>query len=368
MNIAWSKPDFGQAEKRAAISIIKSGWLTQGLETEKFEKELVEYTGAKYAVVLNSGTSALIASLLAHNIGPGDEVIAPSFTFIATINSILAVGAKPVLVDCDIETWNLDPVEAAKFVTKRTKAIMPVDVCGMPIDIAGFRKICREHNIVLIEDAAQAIGAQYKKKRIGGFGHTTILSFHMAKLVTMVEGGAVLTNDKNIAKRVQEIRNHGRSELYKFKKHGLEYHFDSFGLNMRTNDLFSAIGRVQLSKIEQALQDRQKFVDFYKEKLSELFDFQQIPNYVSKHGNMIFAILTKRNLRDLINKKLYDEGISTRITWLPAHLQKWHRTYFGRIKLPNTESISTKIISLPLGNKISLKDAKYVVNVLKKHI
>lgn len=366
MFIPWSRPDFGEKEKRAAIGVINSGWLTQGKETETFEKELADYFGVKYVVVVNSGTSALVAALLAHGIKPGDEVIVPSFTFIATVNSIIAIGAKPILADCDLKTWDIRPEIVAGLITPKTKAIMPVDVAGMPIDVDGFRKLCQENNIVLIEDAAQAIGSQYRGEKIGSFGHTTIFSFHMAKLVATVEGGCVVTNDAKIADNVKMIRSHGRTELYQPKKHGIEYHFDGFGLNLRFNDVQAAIGRVQLKKIDKVLLHRKRLVSLYKKQLGHLYEFQQALNYVSIHSNFICGILCPRNKRDAINQKLYENGISTRITWLPAHLQKWHRNYFGKLKLKNSETIASRIISIPLGNGLSFDEAEKVIAVLKR--
>lgn len=366
MFIPWSKPDFGEREKGAARRVIKTGWLTQGKETEKFESELAAYLGVKHVVVVNSGTSALVASLLAHGVGPGDEVITPSFTFIATINSIIAVGAKPILVDCNEKTWDISPSVVEKHISKKTKAIMPVDVAGMPIDVDGFRGISRKHGIPIIEDAAQAIGAVYKGRKIGSFGHTTIFSFHMAKLVTTVEGGCVALNDQKITDRIRMIRSHGRKELYVFKKHGTEYHFDGFGLNLRFSDVQAAIGRVQLKKINKSILHRRRLVDLYKKKLGGLFEFQQIPNYVTTHSNFICGILCKKNKRDYVNQKLYENEISTRITWLPAHLQKWHKNYFGKLKLKNSEMIASRIISIPLGNGLSFSEAEKVIRVLKK--
>lgn len=366
MFIAWSKPNFGKKEKEAAIRIIKTGWLTQGKETKIFEDELSKCLGVKHVVLVNSGTSALIAALLAHNIGPGDEVITPSFTFIATVNSIIAVGAKPVLIDCDLSTWDIRPESVENYITKKTKAIMPVDVAGMPIDIDGFRKISNKYNISLIEDAAQAFGGVYKGRKVGSFGHTTIFSFHMAKLITTVEGGCVAVNDRKIADRIRMIRSHGRKELYVFKKHGTEYHFDGFGLNLRFNDVQAAIGRVQLKKVNKSLLHRKRLVGLYKKELGNLFEFQMVPHYVTVHSNFICGILCPQNKRDQINSILYENGISTRVTWLPAHLQKWHKNYFGNLKLKNSESIASRIISIPLGNGLNFNEAEKVIKVLKK--
>lgn len=364
--IPWSKADFGRAEKAAANRVIRSGWLTQGKETEKFEEELASYLGAKYVVLMCNGTCSLMAALIAHNIGPGDEVIVPSFTFIATVNSIIGVGAKPVLVDCDLKTWNLTPEEAQGHISKKTKAIMPVDIAGMPIDITGFRKLCRDYKLTLIEDCAEAMGAEHIKGKVGSFGHSSIFSFHWAKVITAIEGGGVVVNDKKIANYLRNIRNLGRSELYNPKKHGAHYPFSAYGLNFRTNDVFSAVGRVQLAKINRYLEHRKRLVNYYKDRLSNYFEFQAIPDYVKQHANMFFAILAPGNKRDKIMKSLFNANISSRITFPPTHLNRWHRKLLQASRLKNTEELGKRILSIPIGNKITISQVERVILALKK--
>lgn len=364
--IPWSEPDFGPSEKKAVNRVLSEGWLTQGKETALFEKEIADYVGAKYAVAVSSGTAALMAALMAQRIGPGDEVIAPSFTFIATINAILGVGAKPILADCDIGTWNLTASEAEKYITGKTRAIMPVHVAGLPVDIDAFKKLARTYKVNLIEDSAEALGAEYKNKNVGGHETTSIFSFHMAKLVTSVEGGCIVTNNISLANRLKMLRNHGRRELYKERKHGTEYSFEGFGLNLRMTDILSAIGRVQLAKINKALKHRKKLVDLYKKELSGKFEFQEIPSYVTRHANMFFAILCDKKQRAIMQKKLLERGISTRVTFTPAHLQMWHRQHFKNLKFKNSEVIFSRILSLPLGNKITLPQVEQVIRILKR--
>lgn len=366
MAIPWSEADFGNEEKNAAIAVIRSGWLTQGKETQAFEKELADYLGVTNVILLVNGTSALMAALIANNIGYGDEVIVPSFTFIATINSIIGVGAKPVLADCDRKTWNMTPEEAQKYITKRTRAIMPVDVAGLSVDIKGFRKLCRDYKLVLIEDCAEAIGAEHSEGKIGSLGHPSIFSFHWAKVITSIEGGCVAVNDKKVANRIKSIRNLGRSELYDPKKHGPHYPFDSYGLNLRSNDVFSAIGRVQLAKIERYLKHREKLANYYRDRLKNYFEFQEIPNYVKRHANMFFAILAPANRRNKIVHLLFKTGIATRITFPPTHLTSWYKKMFNVSKLKNTEDLGERIISIPIGNKIKISQAEKVVSALKR--
>lgn len=364
--IPWSIADFGRAEKAAARRVINSGWLTQGVETDRFEEELAQYLGVKHVVLVSNGTLALMAALIANKIGHGDEVIVPSFTFIATINSIIGVGAKPVLADCDLKTWNLTPEIARRHISKRTRAIMPVDIAGMPVDIDGFRKLCRDYKLTLIEDCAEAMGAEHVSGRIGSFGHASIFSFHWAKVITSIEGGCVAVNNKKIANDIRSIRNLGRSELYNPKKHGPHYAFDAYGLNFRINDVFSAIGRVQLAKINRHLKHRNKLVNYYKDQLSNYFEFQEIPDYVKQHANMFFAILTPAKKRDKIMKFLFNADISTRITFPPTHLTKWYRKMFDVYKLKNTEALGERILSIPIGNKITIAHVEKVISALKK--
>lgn len=366
MVIPWSEADFGKEEKDAAIAVVRSGWLTQGNETKAFEKELADYLGVKNIILLANGTSALLAALIANNIGYGDEVIVPSFTFIATINSIIGVGAKPVLADCDLKTWNMTPEDSQKYISRRTRAIMPVDVAGMSVDIKGFRKLCRGYKLALIEDCAEAIGAEHSEGKIGSFGHASIFSFHWAKVITSIEGGCVAVNNKKAANDIRSIRNLGRSELYDPKKHGPHYPFDSYGLNLRTNDVFSAIGRVQLAKIDKYLKHREKLANYYRERLKNYFEFQEIPDYVKRHANMFFAILAPANKRNRIMQLLFGAGISTRITFPPTHLTKWYRKMFDVTKLKNTEELGKRILSIPIGNKIKISQVEKVISTLKR--
>jgi dTDP-4-amino-4,6-dideoxygalactose transaminase len=357
VKIPFSPPDIGIHEKNALLRVFDSNWISQGPETSKFEQEISDYIGCKHTIVVNNGTSALVSALLAHGISKGDEVIVPSFTFMATINSIIAVGAKPVLVDVDLKTWNLSVELAEEKISEKTRAIMPVDVAGMPIDIEKFRKFAKEHNLVLIEDAAEAIGAEFKQKKIGSFNHTTIFSFHMAKLITTIEGGCILTNDPVIAENCRQIRNHGM--------HG-KYNYVTFGLNFRSTDLQSAIGRVQLTKLNRYIKKRNEIVSTYKDILSDLVVYQEIPDYVSTHPYMIFGVLVKKHRRNKINDKLNKLGIATRM-WPPIYTSPYHNQIFNE-KFTNADDIALRLINLPIGNGSSISDVQYVGNALKKII
>ena len=354
--ISWAPPKIEKEDHDYAIKVIKSNWMTQGKITELLEKKLCQKLNAKYAVVINNGTSSLICALLAHGIKPGDEVLVPSFTFIATVNSILAVGAKPVLVDSDPMTFNTDIKFLKQKINKKTRAIMPVDVSGMPVDIDKIKDFTDKNNLILIEDAAEGIGAKYKKRKLGSFGHSTIFSFHMAKVVSGIEGGCVLTNNSQIANKLRAIRSHGSVGQYNYK---------FFGLNFRISDIHSAIIIKQLKKLEKFLEHRQNLAKLYKEELSNFVTFQNIPSFVTLHPFMLFSILIKPKLRNKLNKFLNKKGIDTRICWPPVHKQKYHSTIFPKIRLVGSEEIYSKIINLPMGNGLSANEVSQVCNVFK---
>jgi perosamine synthetase len=355
--IFWSKPSIQKEEISAINKVAKSTWLTQGNVTEQLEKNLCKKFNVKNAVVTNSGTSSLICALLAHGIKPGDEVLVPSFTFISTVNSILSVGAKPVLVDSDPSTFNTETKFLKQKISKKTRAIMPVDVSGMPLDISEMTEFANKNNLILIEDAAEAIGAKYKNKKIGSFGHSTIFSFHMAKVVSGIEGGCILTDNSQIASKLRSIRSHGDVSQYNSK---------FFGLNFRISDIHSAVITEQLKKLDMFLEHRQNLAKLYKDELSNLVEFQSIPSFVTLHPFMLFAILVKPQIRNKLNKFLNQKNIETRICWPPVHKQKYHSTIFPKTKLIGSEEIFSKIINLPMGNGLTEEEALHIVKIIKK--
>ena len=355
MKIRWAPPSITKEEKISVSKVFDSNWFTQGPLTELVEQKICETVNAKYAVMTNNGTSALICSLLAHDIGPGDEVIVPSFTFVATVNAILSVGAKPVLVDCNAKTFNTEVEFMKNKITKKTKAILPVDVSGMPVDINSFQDFANEHNLVFIRDSAEGLGAEYNHKKIGSFNHTSIFSFHMAKIVSGVEGGCVITNKKQIAEKLKLIRSHGDVGKYNSK---------IFGLNFRISDIHSAIILEQLKKLNSFLKHRKKIAELYKSELIN-FQFQEIPYFVTCHPYMLFAILLSSKKRNSLNNYLNSNGIETRICWPPVHKQKYHSKIFKE-NLPNSEKVFSKIINLPMGNGLSEEDTMFIIKTIKK--
>ena len=356
MNIDWSTPSIGNEEKQAVDRVMDSGWLTQGPETKSFERELGAFVGNRFCTVVNNGTSALITALLAHDIKPGDEVIVPAHTFIAPINTILLIGAKPVLADVDPNTWNLTAESAKDKITNRTKAILPVNVAGMPVDIYPFQELCSKNNLPLIIDAAESIGAEYRHRLLGDahFEHTAIFSFHIAKQMSTVEGGCIFTDKKDIHEKCRMIRSHGENGRYTY--YGL-------GLNFRTTDIQSAIGREQLKKLPGALRHRHQCVSLYKQYLRDKFLYQEIPEYVTRHPHLFFGILSKE--RKKILSKLNTAEIDTRICWPYICNQPFHKDIFED-KYPISRKLSSEILTLPLSNLIPFEDVKKVCNIINK--
>jgi len=359
VKIPWSAPDIGEDEKNAVLETIESGWVGMGPRTKEFEDAICSLIGARHCIVVNNGTSALIAALLANNIGSGDEVLVPDYTFIATVNSVMAIGAKPILIDCDPRTFNVSPEQITKTLNEhpRAKCLIFVDVAGMPADINAISEIAAKNNLVLIEDAAEAFGAIYKNKMVGSFDHTTIFSFHIAKQITTIEGGAILTGDSAVADRCRLIRSHGEEKKY--------VHVD-IGLNLRPTDIQSAIGIVQLKKVHKYLSIRENIAKIYMSELNEFVEFQYVPDYVTRHPWMLFMCLAKnKSERDSLNKFLNEHGIETRIPWPPVHLQPYYKRKLGNLSYPNAESVYERVLSLPIGNAMTESEAFRVADVVR---
>ncbi len=357
LGVPWSQPDLGEEERRAVAAVLESGWLGMGPRTKEFERGLCEFTGAHESVVVNNGTAALITALLAHGIRPGDEVLAPTYTFAATVNSILAVGARPVLLDCDPGTLNVTPeiVETELREHPRAKALLFVDVAGQPCDLAALAELARKRSLLLIEDAAEAFGAGYRGRRVGGFDHTTVFSFHIAKQMTTVEGGAVLTPDHEVAARARLVRSHGEGSE--------KYVHVAYGLNFRPTDLLSAIGSVQLRKVERYLRTRGELARRYREHLAPYLGFQEIPEYVTQPTWMIFMALCRdREERDAYVRWLAAHGIDTRIPWPPVHAQPYYVKEFGASIFPSADRTYARVVSLPMGNGLTSDQVQTVID------
>jgi perosamine synthetase len=356
--VFWSVPDIGDDEKKAVMDTLDSGWLSMGPRTRRLEKELSAQTGADHSVVVNSGTSALLTALLTYGIGPGDEVLVPTYTFAATASSVIALGARPILMDCDPETFNVGPKEinAALAGHPKAKALMFVDVAGLPCDLDAIRALAQEHHLLLLEDAAEAFNGVYKSTHLGNFDHLTVFSFHIAKQVTTVEGGAIQTNREELAEKMRLIRSHGEgTEKY--------LHLE-LGLNFRPTDLQAAIGLAQLRKADHYFALRAKIARSYVEELGGWLGFQRVPDYATRPTWMIFMVLAKdKDERDRLNAHLNAHGVDTRIPWRPIHRQPYFVARFGQVECPVADRTFDRALSLPIGNAMSQDDVQYVLDV-----
>jgi dTDP-4-amino-4,6-dideoxygalactose transaminase len=350
--IAISKPVIGEAEKKAVLDVLESGMLVQGARTAQLEEKFAAACGTTFAIATSSGTTALHVALLAHGIGEGDEVITTPFTFMASVNSIIYVGATPVFVDIDEDTFNIDPDLIEQAITPKTKAILPVHLYGCPCEMETILQIARRHNLVVIEDACQAIGAKYRGQPVGSFG-TGCFSLYATKNVMAGEGGMITTSDADLAQRCRMIRNHGMKRRY--------YH-DMLGYNFRTSDLHAAIGLVQIDRLEEFTIAR---------KANAAYLSQHIQSVITPHApaglEHVWHQYTIRvgggRDRDEVVKKLNDGGIGTGIFYpIPAYKQEYlAEAGYGGLMLPITERIVKEVISLPVHPQLSTADLETIV-------
>ena len=365
--IYWDESDIDLVTK-----VIRRGsYWTLGTETVTFEKMLCEYIGAKYTAVFNSGTSALHAALLANKIGPGDEVIVPSFTFIATANAPLFVGATPVFADIEKQTCGLDPVDVLKKINPKTKAILPIHFGGLPCHILELQKIAIEHNLLLIEDAAEAFGACIGTQKTGTFGNSSILSFCQNKIITTGEGGAVVTDDKDVYERLKLVRSHGRLEIADYFASSVYMDYVTLGYNFRISEITAALGISQLAKVEKIISMRRKNAEYLKDKLYEIDQLyvQVIPsNYT--HVYQMFNIRLKDGYtkREQLIDFLSSKGISSKVNFYPVHLTKFYREQFGHKigDLPVTEEVSAQSVTLPMYPTMTNTELDYIAEQIKE--
>jgi len=354
--IPVTKPWLGEEEAAAAREAILSGWVTQGPRVKAFEEEFAAYVGARHAVAVSSCTTALHLALLAVGVKPGDEVIVPACTFIATANAVWHCGAIPVLVDVDRRTFNLDPAKAELAITKRTKAIMPVDQVGLPADWDSFRQLAEKHGLALVEDAACAAGSTYKGKMVGNLGDwPACFSFHPRKVLTTGEGGMVTTNDDELAEKLRLLRHHGMSVSDSARHQSSRVIFEDYvlvGYNYRMTDIQAAIGRVQLKKLPEMLKRRRSLASRYNSELGKLGSVEtpHVPEGC-EHNYQSYMVELKANAklsRDELMQALLDRGISTRRGIMSIHREPAYRELCWKSVFPQSEAITDQCIILPL--------------------
>lgn len=360
--IYWDEDDVKQVEDG-----IQSGmnWAV-GPQVKEFEELIREKTGTEYAVTFNSGTSALHSLFLAHNIGNGDEVIVPSFTFIATANSPLFVGAKPVFADIEEETLGLDPESIKEMITEKTKAIMPIHYGGCPCKIRELKEIAEDHELILIEDAAEAQGAKIGHKNVGTFGDSAILSFCQNKIITTGEGGAVVTDSREVFERLNLIRSHGRLEHSNYFTSLEPFDYVELGFNFRMSNLTASLGIAQIKKLDKIISMRRENSKYLSDNLNGIDGINPFkPPEDYYHVYQLYSAITHK--RDALMGHLADKGIMSKVYFDPVHLTHFYRNVMKyETELPVTEEISKKIITLPMYPTLAKSDMDFMIKQIRE--
>ena len=349
--IHMAKPQIGDDEKKAVMEVLDSGIIAQGPRVKAFEEGFAAMCGTNHAIATTSGTTALHVALLANGIGRDDEVITSAFTFIASANSILFVGAKPVFVDIDPRTFNIDPSRIEAAITKKTKAILPVHLYGLSCDMEPIIKIAEEHGLIVIEDACQSHGADYKGRKVGSFG-TGTFSLYPTKNITSAEGGMITTNDPAIDEKCRVLRQHGMRTRY--------YH-DELGYNFRMTDIHAAIGLAQLNKLEKFNAQRRANARFLSENLQGVAT-PHVPEG-STHVFHQYTVRVPGGKRDALRFYLNEHGVGSEVYYpVPIHKQSFYVRDLGyHDHLPETEFATTEVLSLPVHPALSSADLETIV-------
>jgi len=356
------------------VKILKSDWITTGPKVKEFEDALCKYIGCKYAVAVNSGTSALDIAVQSLDLPKGSEIITTPFTFVATSNSILYNNCKPVFADICKDTRNINPDEIRKKITKKTRAISYVDYAGQPCDVDEINEIAKEHNLYLIEDASHALGAEYKNIKIGNFADLTIFSFHPVKHITTGEGGVITTNNKELYEKLKMLRNHGinkDAEDRYGKDATYAYDMKYLGRNYRITDFQCALGISQLKKLDKFIGRRQYLANLYNKLLKNL-DFIEIPIIKEnvKHVWHIYTILLNENInRDRFFKYMRERNIGVNVHYIPVYKHSYYvkNFSFNPKDFPVTENVFKRIITLPLYPELGDTEIEYICDKIKEY-
>ena len=362
--IYWDEEDIKMVNK----AIRRGMFWAIGPNAEKFEDMLSRYIGTKYALAFNSGTSALHAALLAHGIGPGDEVIVPSFTFIATANAPLFAGAKPVFADIEETTFGLDPEDVERKITRKTKAIMPVHYGGSPCLIRELAKVAQKHNLLLIEDAAESLGAAVNGKKVGTFGDCAILSFCSNKVISTGEGGAIVTDSIELYEKLKLVRSHGRAETSNYFSSNEFMDYVSLGYNFRMSDITAALGIAQLKKADRIIEMRRENAAKLSEKLCKIkgIDVPNVPQEF-RHVYQMYTIRVKggRAKRDALSAHLAKKGVMAKVYFPPVHFTHFYKNRLGyNCKLPVTEKLAQEVLTLPMYPSLTEEEIEFIAGAV----
>lgn len=346
-----------------------TGWAI-GPEIVEFENAIKNYVGCDYAVTLNSGTSALHAAFLAYGLGKNDEIIVPSFSFIATANSVLFVGATPKFVDIEETNFGLDPTLIPEKITPNTKAVVPMDYAGISCKILDIKKITDSSNVILIEDSAESLGSSVKGRKVGSIADTSIFSFCGNKVLTTGEGGALVTNSKEVYEKTKLIRSHGRVDKIDYFNNPSETQYVDLGYNWRMSSITAALGISQLGKLDKIIKMRQENAQYISSRLSKHSQIR-VPNPPPEYDHVyqMYTIrLLDKNIRDRLHEFLTKKSIFSKVYFNPIHLTDFYRDKFGLKEnfLPITEMISQQVLTIPLYANMDLEEKRYLIESISE--
>jgi perosamine synthetase len=370
-DIQFSRPYTGEEEARAAADVVRSGWIVGGPQLAAFEEEFAVRCGAAHAVGVSSWTTGAFLTLHTLGIGPGDEVLVPSYTFIASVNVITHCGATPVFVDIDAGTWNVDPEDLESKIGPRTKLLLPVDQIGLPCDMEAINAVAERHGIGVVDDAACAIGSSNCGRPVGSLAPVSIFSLHARKLVTTGEGGMIVTDDGALAERLRRLRHQGMS-LSDYQRHGMSpTTFESYpevGYNFRITDIQAAIGRVQLAKLDENIARRRVIAGRYLDYLRNhpLFESPVVPDGMETNWQSFMIGVREGSAvpRDRVMERLHERGIPTRRSIMASHLEAPYRDLPA--ELPRTESAFARNLQLPMHPGLSVAHQTRIIEALSE--
>jgi perosamine synthetase len=357
-----SSPDLDERDIEAVLEVVRSGRLALGPKADQFEEVVADYAGVRHAVAVSSGTAALHLIVKGLGIGPGDEVLVPSFTFAASVNAILFERATPVFVDIEPDTLNLAPADVEAKISSRTRAIMAVDVFGHPADYDALEPIAKRHGLALIDDSCEALGAEYRGRRVGSFGRAATFAFYPNKQITTGEGGMLVSDDGELARLARSLRNQGRGEMGAWLEH------ERLGFNYRLDEMSAALGLSQMRRLEEILGRRERVARLYSARLKGLSGLR--PPVVRPEVRMSWfvyvVVLSEGRERDPIMAALEARGIPVRGYFPPVHLQPYIRGLLGggESRLPVTESVARRTIALPFHGHLRETEVEQVVRAL----
>lgn len=371
--LPFSRPSIGKGEIKKVTDCMKSGWITTGALCKEFEDKFCRLTGSQEAIAVNSATAGMHITLSALNIGPGDEIITPSMTFASTINMIALRDATPVFIDIDYGTLNINANLIEEKITKKTKAIIPVHFAGAPADMGKINKLARKYKLIVIEDAAHAVGTYYKGIHIGGFDHPAIFSFHPIKNITTGEGGMITLNNADMEKKLRLLRFHG-IERDAWKRYGRggnpSYDIAEPGYKYNMPDILAALGLAQMERWQEFNLRRAKLAGIYCEGLKDVcgIDLPEVPQYEHTHAWHLFVIKILAMDRDKFMSRLADYNIGYGLHFPPTHSLSYVKEKYARkiVNLKETEKVADKILSLPLFPNMLEKDVYYVCRAIKE--